>query len=67
MTSESNFVQAVIPRFNDHYDHRSMLMESFLRSKEYCPIVEDDIGAPTEGEILTNAPRQSLKQENRMT
>lgn len=64
MASESNFVQAVILCFNDHYDHRSMLIESFLWSKEYCPIVEDDIGAPTEGEILTNPQRQSLKKEN---
>jgi len=30
-----NFVQPVIPRCDGHYDHWSMLMENFLRSKEY--------------------------------
>nr|DAD24124.1 TPA_asm: hypothetical protein HUJ06_025587 [Nelumbo nucifera] len=30
-----NFVQPAIPRFDGHYDHWSMLMENFLRSKEY--------------------------------
>ena len=36
MTSESNgFVQPVIPHFDGHYDYWSMLMENFLRSKEY--------------------------------
>lgn len=54
MASEKNFVQAVIPRFDGHYDHWSMLMENFLRSKEYWPIVEDDIDALVEGEVLTN-------------
>ncbi|KAH0773913.1 hypothetical protein KY290_011050 [Solanum tuberosum] len=33
MASE-NFVQAAIPRFDGHYDHWSMLMENFLRSKD---------------------------------
>lgn len=55
MTSESNFVQATIPHFDGHYYHRSMLMENFLRSKEYWPIVEDDNGVPAEGNVLTNA------------
>ena len=31
----SNFVQPAIPKFDGHYDHWSMLMENFLRSKEY--------------------------------
>jgi hypothetical protein len=35
MASKNNFVQPAIPRFNGHYDHWSMLMENFLRSKEY--------------------------------
>nr|DAD45562.1 TPA_asm: hypothetical protein HUJ06_003792 [Nelumbo nucifera] len=34
MASE-NFVQPAIPRFDGHYDHWSLLMENFLRSKEY--------------------------------
>ena len=30
-----NFVQLTIPHFDGHYDHWSMLMENFLRPKEY--------------------------------
>lgn len=41
MAAESNFVQPAIPKFNGHYDHWSMLMENFLRSKEYWSLVED--------------------------
>ncbi|CAN6694131.1 unnamed protein product [Malus baccata var. baccata] len=31
----SGFVQASIPKLDGHYDHWAMLMENFLRSKEY--------------------------------
>ncbi|XP_047267680.1 uncharacterized protein LOC124898100 [Capsicum annuum] len=61
MASDSNFVQAAISRFNDHYDHWSMLMENFLQSNEYWPIVEDDIDSPTVGKILTNAQKIELE------
>jgi len=40
MTTEGSFVQPAIPRFNGHYDHWSMLMENFLRSKEMWELVE---------------------------
>jgi hypothetical protein len=40
MTSEGSFVQPVIPQFVGHYDHWSILMENFLRSKEYWQVVE---------------------------
>jgi len=40
MTTEGSFVQPAIPRFNGHYDHWSMLMENFLRSKEMWEPVE---------------------------
>ena len=33
--NNSSFVQPAIPRFDGHYDHWAMLMENFLRSKEY--------------------------------
>ena len=35
MAVENNFIQPAIPKFDGHYDHWSMLMENFLRSKEY--------------------------------
>ncbi|PHT31959.1 hypothetical protein CQW23_28296 [Capsicum baccatum] len=57
MASDSNFVQTTIPRFDGHYDHWSMLMENFLQSKKYYPIVEDGIDTPAVGEILTNAQK----------
>ena len=41
MTTEGSFVQPAIPRFNGHYDHWSMLMENFLRSKEMWELVEN--------------------------
>ncbi|KAL6276254.1 hypothetical protein ACE6H2_019855 [Prunus campanulata] len=41
-----SFVQLAIPRFDGHYDHWSMLMENFLRSKEYWHLVESRIDSP---------------------
>jgi hypothetical protein len=41
MTPEGNFVQPVIPRFDCYYDHWSMLMENFLRSKEYWGLIKN--------------------------
>ncbi|XP_047258982.1 uncharacterized protein LOC124891213 [Capsicum annuum] len=61
MASDSNFVQATIPQFDGHYDHWSMLVENFLRSNEYWPIVEDGIDTPAVGKILTNAQKIELE------
>ncbi|KAH0681183.1 hypothetical protein KY284_022268 [Solanum tuberosum] len=52
MASENSYVQVAISHFDGHYDHWSMLMENFLRSKEYWPIVEDSIGVLVEGEAI---------------
>ncbi|XP_073138295.1 uncharacterized protein [Henckelia pumila] len=52
MTTESNFVQPAIPKFDGHYDHWSMLMENFLRSKEYWSLVESGIPAAAEDQKL---------------
>ncbi|KAK0579396.1 hypothetical protein LWI29_025787 [Acer saccharum] len=38
-----NFVQPSIPRFDGHYDHWSMLMENFLKSKEYWQVVDSGV------------------------
>ncbi|KAH0713656.1 hypothetical protein KY289_009615, partial [Solanum tuberosum] len=54
MASE-NFVQAAIPRFDGHYDHWSILMENFLRSKEYWQVVVDGIPEPAEGTTVPDA------------
>jgi len=33
-------VQPAVSKFDGHYDHWAMLMEFFLRSKEYWGVVE---------------------------
>lgn len=47
--ANDNFVQPSIPRFDGHYDHWSMLMENFLRSKEYWTVVESGVLMLPEG------------------
>ncbi|KAL0360218.1 UNVERIFIED_CONTAM: Copia protein [Sesamum radiatum] len=61
MATDSNFEQAAIPRFDGHYDHWSMLMENFLRSKEYWQIVESGIREPAEGTTLTETQKTNLE------
>ncbi|KAH7546562.1 hypothetical protein FEM48_Zijuj01G0213900 [Ziziphus jujuba var. spinosa] len=41
--ASENFVQPAIPRFDGHYDHWSMLIENFLRSKEYWQAIDHSI------------------------
>ncbi|CAM8898879.1 unnamed protein product [Rhodiola kirilowii] len=45
MANTDNFVQPAIPKFDGHFDHWSMLMENFLRSKEMWNLVDE--GIPT--------------------
>lgn len=45
MSEEKNFAQPTVPKFDEYYDHWSMLMENLLRSKEYWNMVEN--GVPT--------------------
>lgn len=61
MASDNNFVQAAIPHFDGHYDHWSMLMENFLRSKEYWPIVEIGVGEPENVETLSKTEKTELE------
>ena len=63
MTSEGNFVQPAIPRFNGHYDHWSMLMEKFLRSKEYWSLVETGYVELEDDASLTDAQQKKFKEE----
>ena len=60
--TESSFVQPTIPKFDGHYDHWAMLMENFLRSKEYRGLVENGILAATKG--LTDAQRKNIEDQN---
>ncbi|XP_022888471.1 uncharacterized protein LOC111404000 [Olea europaea var. sylvestris] len=61
MASDSNFVQAAIPRFDGHYDHCSMPMENFLRSKEYWPIVKSGIEALAATTVLRDVQKTELE------
>ncbi|GMY21802.1 Retrovirus-related Pol polyprotein from transposon RE1 [Fagus crenata] len=62
MAAENNFVQPAIPKFDGHYDHWSMLMENFLRSKEYWSLVETGVPA-AEGVELTEAQQKSIADQ----
>ncbi|KAK3001482.1 hypothetical protein RJ639_021878 [Escallonia herrerae] len=61
MASDTNFVQAAIPRFDGHYDHWSMLMENFLRSKEYWQVVESGVKEPAKDTVMTDAQKTELE------
>jgi len=61
MASESSFVQPAIPKFDGHYDHWSMLMENFLRSKEYWSLVATGIPAAAEGMDPTEEQRKTIE------
>nr|DAD29227.1 TPA_asm: hypothetical protein HUJ06_030695 [Nelumbo nucifera] len=63
MTAESSFVQPAIPRFDGHYDHWAMLMENFLRLKEYWGLIENGIPVATEGVVLTDAQRKNIEDQ----
>ena len=61
MSSEQHFVQPVIPCFDDHYDHWSMLMENFLQSKEYWHVVESGVETPNADVALTETQQKELE------
>jgi len=63
MTSESSFVQRAIPKFDGHYDHWAMLIENFLRSKEYWGLVETGILVATGGTAPTEAQQHQIDEQ----
>ena len=60
MASE-NFVQLVIPRFDGHYDHWSMLIQNLLRSKEFWQVVADGVATPSNDVALTDAQQKEYE------
>lgn len=64
MTTKGNigFARPSIPKFDGDYDHWSMLMENFLRSKEYWNIIEIGYTGPGGGESLTAAQKKTLDE-----
>ena len=63
MSSESSYVQPAIPKFDWHYDHWSMLMENFLRSKEYWSLVESGISIVADEANLTEGQRKAIDDQ----
>ena len=63
MSLESSYVQPAIPKFDGYYDHWSMLMENFLRSKEYWSLVENGIPAAAEKANLTEEQRRVIEDK----
>ncbi|KAG8374722.1 hypothetical protein BUALT_Bualt10G0025500 [Buddleja alternifolia] len=59
--ASDNFVQPAIPRFDGHYDHWSMLMENFLRSKDYWQVVSGGIQELAPGTAVTDAQRAEIE------
>ena len=59
--SYETFVQPAIPRFDGHYDHWSMLMENFLRSKEYWTVVVSGVAEPAAGVALSDVQKTELE------
>ncbi|KAL6348545.1 hypothetical protein AAG906_013165 [Vitis piasezkii] len=72
MATEINFVQPKIPKLDGHYDHWCMLMENFMRSKEYWNLIEQGIPTTearaelTEGQkrVIEDAKLKNLKVKN---
>ena len=58
MTKEGSFIQPAIPHFDCNYDHWSMLMENFLRSKEFWGLVKLGYIEPASESVQTNAQRK---------
>lgn len=48
-----NYIQPAIPHFEGHYDHWIMLIENFLRSKEYWTLIETGFVEPKNGAPMT--------------
>jgi len=63
MAAGNSFVQHAIPKFDGYYDHWSMLMENFLRSKEYWSLVENGVSIAVEGVEITEAQQQSIADQ----
>ncbi|GJZ19559.1 retrovirus-related pol polyprotein from transposon TNT 1-94 [Tanacetum coccineum] len=61
MAYEGTFVQSSIPRFDGQYEHWSMLMENFLRSKEYWQVIEYGVETPDNIMAMTNVQQQELQ------
>jgi len=64
MEDENNFVQPTIPRFDGHYHHWSMFIESFLHSKKHWSLVKNGIPSTKKKRVEhTKAQRKSIPDQ----
>uniref|UniRef100_A0A7N0RF85 Retrovirus-related Pol polyprotein from transposon TNT 1-94 n=1 Tax=Kalanchoe fedtschenkoi TaxID=63787 RepID=A0A7N0RF85_KALFE len=63
MATKSSFVQPAVPKFDGHYDLWAMLMENFLRSKEYLIVVEKGVPAAAEGGVFTETEKKLYEEQ----
>lgn len=66
MATSEKFIQPSIPRFDGHYDHWSMLMENFLRSKEMWNLVNEWIPVPVIRTTSTSEVQRKSVEEARL-
>ncbi|MCH80264.1 hypothetical protein A2U01_0001030 [Trifolium medium] len=57
MAENSHYLQPTVPKFDDYYEHWSMLMENLLRSKEFWPLIENGV---------TTAPANATTEQVRL-
>nr|KYP44585.1 Retrovirus-related Pol polyprotein from transposon TNT 1-94 [Cajanus cajan] len=62
MATDGNFVQPAIPKLNEHYDHWAMLMENFLRSKEYWNLIDPGIPKHAAEAELTENEKKTVEE-----
>ena len=61
-TTDDNFVQPAIPKLNEHYDCWVMLMENFLRSKEYWNLIDLGIPQHADDTVLTENEKKMVSE-----
>jgi hypothetical protein len=66
MTTSEKFVQPSIPKFDGHYDHWSMMMENFLRSKEMWNLVDEGIPAAAIGTASASEAQRKTVEEAKL-
>ena len=59
--TSQHFVQAVIPRFTGYYDHWSIMMVNFLRSKETWTLVEEGVPTTERGTTTSEGQRKIVE------
>lgn len=62
-TTTENLVQPSMPKFDGYYDHWSMIMENFLRSKEMWSLVDEGIPPAAIGvSAASEAQRKTVEE-----